>query len=223
TLSKRMRILASGIAGTASGSMLLSEQLYQSSHSLFKPILERPPPLPKADWSLLDTDSHTSGDLDKEAMESLRYAKVHIQVRDMMLERAYATMVLQDFYLRKINQALHKKEEKKGEKTDRRKILFSDGYGRHMTAEDFICVLEQDKRTRLEHNQQQARKQASRADTKAKKLKFENAWKDLRDNHKKCMDSWKVEVNTLKGLGKRGSDLPEKPPKLMLKANFAEQ
>ncbi|KIJ30496.1 hypothetical protein M422DRAFT_267922 [Sphaerobolus stellatus SS14] len=140
-----------------------------------------------------------------------------------MLERAYGTMILQDFYLRKQNEALHKKEKKEGKKTDRRKILFSDGFGRHMTDTDFIRALEADKQSRVTEQQQKARKRAAKADFQVIKKELEIAWEKLKEDHRKVMDTWKADVEYSKALGKRGGDLPEKPTKLILKATFSEQ
>ncbi|KIJ39554.1 hypothetical protein M422DRAFT_257605 [Sphaerobolus stellatus SS14] len=75
-----------------------------------------------------------------------------------------------------------------------------------MTSEDFIHVLEQDKQSRAETNQQKAKKKASKADSKSKKIELETAWKKLKDVHRMQVDAWKAE-----------------PPKLILKAKFAEQ
>ncbi|KIJ42102.1 hypothetical protein M422DRAFT_254799 [Sphaerobolus stellatus SS14] len=124
TPSKRMQIMASGIAGTKTGSMLLSNEHYHSSNSLVKPVLEHPPLLPQPNWNLLNAIDHAGGDAETEHLQSLGYACAQIEVQDKMLERAYATMMLQDFYLHKLNQALYKKEEKKGEKTDKQKKSF---------------------------------------------------------------------------------------------------
>ncbi|KIJ39553.1 hypothetical protein M422DRAFT_49561 [Sphaerobolus stellatus SS14] len=113
TPSKRMWIIASRIAGTKTGSMLLSNEHYHSSNSLVKPVPECPPLLPQPNWNLLNAINHAGGDAETECLQSLGYACAQIEVWDKMLERAYAIMILQDFYLHKLNQALHKKEEKK--------------------------------------------------------------------------------------------------------------
>ncbi|KIJ42101.1 hypothetical protein M422DRAFT_254798 [Sphaerobolus stellatus SS14] len=81
----------------------------------------------------------------------------------------------------------------------------------------------QDKQSCAETNQQKAKKKASKAESKSKKLELETAWKKLKDDHRMWVDAWKAKVDCLKALGKRGSDLPDKPPKLIIKAKFAEQ
>ena len=128
-----------------------------------------------------------------------------------MLERAHAMMVLQDLYLRQLNRALGAKEEKKKKGTDRRKILFADGYGRHMTNDKFITVLEEDKKTRKDNDVRAAKKRATREKKKARKVEVEAEWEKVKVAHTKAIAEWTLECNRQKKLGVKPKSLPPKP------------
>jgi len=94
--------------------------------------------------------------------ENLHHAKLQISVQEQMLEWVHAMMVLQDLCLCQLNCALKAKEEKKKKGTDQRKILLADGHGRHMTNDEFITVLEEDKKTCKDNDVRAAKKHTTR-------------------------------------------------------------
>ena len=56
TPSKRMRMMTSALAGTASGSFLVSNNPVTSQSSIMHPVLEHVPVLPSPDWGLIQSN-----------------------------------------------------------------------------------------------------------------------------------------------------------------------
>jgi hypothetical protein len=141
TPSKRMRLLTSALSGTASGSYLVSKTRItaaQASKIVVPPALERPPPLPSPDWSLLDSWSEENGYRSQTQLQeriaqltnALKHAQQQIMARNLIIEGAQAQLVIQGMALAKMKESVEAKENKR---TSDRSHLFPGGKGLVLT------------------------------------------------------------------------------------------
>ncbi|KAF8582266.1 hypothetical protein K439DRAFT_1618345 [Ramaria rubella] len=173
------------IAGTASGSYLVSKTPIYSSHTLSAPVLETPLTLPQPDWSLLQTPatmvSESRAQLQHRIAEltvNLHRARSQVLVHDGVIESTHAQLIIQN---------LHTKEKKK--QTNRTK-LFPSGKGRHLTAEDFIQELEAGEQIRRDAAQQKALRKEQLFAKKSAKEVAEGEWKEICRKHDMAVKEW---------------------------------
>jgi len=83
-----------------------------------------------------------------------------IRTLQLKEERANAQLVVQKAHLNKLNQVLHTKENKK--KSDHT-ILFAEGFGRHLTNDESI-VLVRDQKERRERKQELEQRRVAQVD-----------------------------------------------------------
>ena len=103
TPSKRLRTMHAGLKAMASGSFLISDELYKSSTPILEPVLEVPPAaLPQPNWQLAGSPekmwvSQESLQIENQHLrESLHRAPEHVQVRDQVIERNNAQLLYQN-------------------------------------------------------------------------------------------------------------------------------
>jgi hypothetical protein len=183
TPSKRMRIMYSSLGATSSGSMLVSKNRISSAYKVAAPTFGDAPLLPEPDWSLLQksiiADYQSRSYLLKQnaaLTESLHYSRDIIQVHQLKEERANASLVVQNAYLNKLNQVLHTKENKK--KSDRT-VLFAEGFGRHLTSNESITLVKDQRERREKEAEELEQRRIERVGRKAAKAAIEDEWKEI--------------------------------------------
>ena len=153
TPSKRMRMLTAGLAGTQSGSFLVSHAKYTSS-TPFSRLADHISPtltfLPQPNWNVISTPCYTSKSYQSNAQlekhinsltKELQKAKEVIRYREQQEEVNAAMLVVQDMTLQKMNESLHAKENKKSSSKNR---VFAGGKGRHLTHHESISTLREE-------------------------------------------------------------------------------
>ncbi|KAJ6524626.1 hypothetical protein DFH09DRAFT_937165 [Mycena vulgaris] len=217
TPSKRMRLMTSSLATSASASFLVSKDPVTSKSRLPVPVLEGPPmAIPQPDWmplALSDQDLERMSrdeliEAGKRMRQNLGLANQHIAARDGIIESSHATIVLQNIFVGKQNEALHAKENKKT--TNRTKVTMN-GFGRHLTSPEFIEQTRLAKVAREAEATAKIRKAKKRKAAKTAKEKLEEEWKQIKEDHELAVAAWEEECQNLIGEGCRKKDLPKKP------------
>jgi hypothetical protein len=210
-----MRILYSELGATASGSMLVSKTRITSAYKAAAPVIENAPLLPEPDWTHLEKETDI-GYQSRESLlkknesltESLRRSRDIIRTHQVMEERTAAQLIIQDSHLNKLNQVLHTRENKK--KSDRT-ILFAEGYGRHLTSEESIGLVRDQKERKEKEAEELEQRRVARVDRKAAKAALQEEWKEIVKKHNEAVEGWVGECNRLRAEGVRAKDLPKKP------------
>ena len=214
TPSKRSRIMTAALTQTTSGSFLVTTARLTSSQVLPETVLEHPPPLPQPDWALMHLPIRgDEGVLELQARlkavkDSLRQAKVELEVNREINAAANAQLVLKDMILAKQNQALHAKETRR--KSDNTK-LFPDGKGRHMTSDAVIAEIERKKERKQQAADDKESRKRDRTAKKAEAAAIENAWVRIKLDHARAVEEWETSCRTLQASGIKKRDLPRKP------------
>jgi hypothetical protein len=158
----------SNLSATTSGSLLVSKNRISSAYTVAAPIFEDVPLLPEPDWDLLNkrcVAGYQSRDslLQQNAAltESLVQSKNIIRTLQLKEERANAQLVVQKAHLNKLNQVLHTKENKK--KSDHT-ILFAEGFGRHLTNDESIVLVRDQKERREKEAKELEQRRVARVD-----------------------------------------------------------
>jgi DDE superfamily endonuclease len=215
TPSKRMRILSTSLATTSSGSFLIQKPPIVSSQVIAPPVIEHPPPLAEPDWALLSTPADKGAG--HETLESrigalttsLKLSRQHILARDAIIEGAHATMVVQSIYCDRLNETLNTREKKK--QTDRNRLLFPDGKGRHVTSDGFRAALAELEKKKADKATEHARKQQARDQKRVAKAAAEELWKETIAAHQQEIQQWESECARLRAQGTLAKNLPKKP------------
>ncbi|KAJ6536521.1 hypothetical protein DFH09DRAFT_931217 [Mycena vulgaris] len=219
TPSKRMRFMTGALAGTESGSFLVSKTAVTSRSTIAPPVLEKLPPLPGLDWGLIDANrpnkiQHLSAnDLRgrvEELTSSLMLGRQHLVARDGIIEAANAQLIIQNIFVSKQSEALHGKENKKRKGKGKVKV-FDDGKGRHLTAPQFIEALEKETQEKADEEAAKDSRAKARENKKAARAALEKEWKKIKAAHQVAVERWEGQCATLKAAGVRGKSLPKKP------------
>lgn len=112
--------------------------------------------------------------------------------------------------LTKLNQALHTKENKK--KNDHT-ILFTEGFGRHLTDAEVGVTLADQKHRKEAEVAEKDKRRAARVALGATKTAVEEKWKVMLEDYDQAVEAWKVECARLRVEGVRVKDLPARPKK----------
>ncbi|KAJ7431172.1 hypothetical protein B0H11DRAFT_1832381 [Mycena galericulata] len=212
-----MRMLYAHLGNTSAGSLLLrSPKLKTSDSAILSPVIQHfPSSIPRPDWSLStpgsSKDSYkTRGQLEAEneqLRQQLALAHQNVTVRDQIIEEANATMVFQNMGLKKMNEALHEKEEKAT--TDRARLF--KGKAQCLSSDEFyreVQAMEEGRRAKV------AGKEANKvARQRRKELReeVEKEWAEMKRQHAKKVEKWTKECEVLTEGGARKKDLPPKP------------
>ncbi|KAF8056593.1 hypothetical protein FPV67DRAFT_1431310 [Lyophyllum atratum] len=218
TPSKRMRLLTTSLASTASGTYLVDKTpmtASQASLLITGPVLERPLPLPEPDWSLLDLRMDEACDTRPEMMstmdeltESLCLAKQQIRARDLVIEGAQAQLVVQSMTLKKMKESMEAKEKKK--KTNRT-TLFPGGKGVVLTDPEIVKLLEDKRQSKEDEEEGRKQRQMDRAGKKAEREKLEERWQEMKATHERAVEKWEEGCVRLTMAGTIKKDLPKRP------------
>ena len=215
TPSKRLHIMYSNLGATTSGSMLVSKNRISSAYTVAVPVFEDVALLPEPNWDLLNKRydaKYQSRDsvLQQNAAltESLAQSKDIIHTLQLKEERANAQLVVQNAHPNKLNQVLHTKENKK--KSDRT-VLFAEGFGRHLTNDESIALVQGQKERREMEAEELEQRQVARVDRKAARAALEEEWKEIVRKHTEAVLEWNSECEKLRADGVRAKNLPKKP------------
>lgn len=128
---------------------LVSKTHITSAYKVVAPVIENAPLLPKPDWTHLEKETEI-GYQSRESLlkenesltESLHCSRDIICTHQVMTECTATQLIIQDAHLNKLNQVLHtRKNKKKSDCT----ILFAEGYGQHLTSEESIGLVRDQK------------------------------------------------------------------------------
>ena len=214
TPSKRLRTMHAGLKATASGSFLVSDELYKSSTPILEPVLEVPPAaLPQPNWQLAGSPekmwvSRESLQIENQHLrESLHRAQEHVQVRDQVIEHNNAQLLYQNLHLYKTNHALNLKENKG--KQDCTVLL--DNEGQVFSSDSFIKKLEQLDRARREKAAVKTRNADARSARKEAMAAVEKEWVRIKEQHDIDVKAWEVECQRLASEKVPKRSWPKKP------------
>ena len=199
--------------------MLVGKTRITSSYEVVAPIVENVPELPEPDWGLLQDKSDSVGYQTRESLlvkieqltKSLHHAQVLICTHQVIQERTAEQLIVQHAYLTKLNQALHAKENKK---SSDRTILFADGFGRHLTSEESISLVEGQKLRKEQEAAEKEQRLEGREACKAAKAAAEAEWTMIVTAHEQAVKDWTTECERLRAQNVRVKDLPPKPKRL---------
>ena len=215
TPSKRLRIMYSNLGATTSGSLLVSKNRISSAYTVVVPVFENVALLPEPDWDLLNK-RHDAKYQSRDSLlqqnvaltKSLAQSKDIIRTLQLKEEHANAQLVVQNAHLNKLNQVLHTKENKK--KSDRT-VLFAEGFGRHLTNDESIAIIQGQKERREKEAEELEQRRVARVDRKAARAALEEEWKEIVRKHTEAVLGWNSECEKLWADGVRAKDLPKKP------------
>ena len=208
TPSKRMRLMTCGLAGTCSGSLLLSKTPLLSTYTPIPTTTARLPPKPP-----VTNAPPTDDDIQKENLwlrEQLGHTNQHVAAYHETNAGLNAQLVIQNVELRRLTTTIHNLEEKKKKKKDKSK-LSSDGMGRHLTNPEFIALLKADHDAKLAAEVDKQVKAAEREAKKAEKERLEVEWKAIKAAHKLKVAEWEANCARLTAAGVWKRDHPAKP------------
>lgn len=178
-------------------------------------MIENVPLLPEPDWTHLEKKTEIGYqsresllEENKSLTESLRCSRDIIRTHQVMEERTAAQLILQDAHLNKLNQVLHTRENKK---KSERTILFAEGYGRHLTSEESIGLVRDQKERKEKEAEELEQRRVAQVDRKAAKAALQEEWKEIMKKHNEVVERWVGECNRLWAEGVRAKDLPKKP------------
>ena len=215
TPSKRARLLYGALGATESGSYLVSNVTMTSSHTIHRPVLEAPPPLPTLDSTLLTSRaSHqsTRSELELRTIrleEELRLAHQHIKARDAIIEGNHAQMIIQNLTLEKQNQALYAKENPR--KVDNSRLYAPDGFGLCLTSDEFMEAKRLQEERKEREAKEKAEREQARLTKKAQAELLEKRWQSMLQAHRVAVSAWEQECQTLRSQGVKVKNLPKKP------------
>ncbi|KAF8496369.1 hypothetical protein F5888DRAFT_1634908 [Russula emetica] len=147
------------MASTSSGSYLISKTAVaaaQASYFIKPPVIEKPPPLPEPDWSLLRLENN---------VQYLSRAQLEDQ-QEKLTNRSQAQLIVQGIGLTKLMESLEVKEKKK---TTDRSTLFPGGNGRVLTNSDFIKAMEDWRQMQVDEEEGRRQRQAARAEKRKRR------------------------------------------------------
>ncbi|KAI9452906.1 hypothetical protein F5148DRAFT_1152090 [Russula earlei] len=218
-----MRLLNSALASTSSGLYLVSQThltAAQASKLAASPVLEKPPPLPEPDWSLLETLDNNRYQTQEELKQhidtlttSLRYARHQIHARNLVIEGNQAQLVVQGMAIKKMKESV---EARVKSKTTERSTLFPGGHALVLTNTEFIQKVEEHRRSKLDEEEGRNQRCTVRAGKQVEKVKIEDEWQQVKEAHEKAVDTWAARCAQLTLSGTLKKDLP-KCPKCPLK------
>lgn len=218
TPSKRMRMLNGSLASIEEGSWLVSKAKMTSSHLrlIGSPRLERLPPLPAVNWSVLDHPmpplSHrTRNDMQDEILslrEQLGNARTHLKYQSLIIESDQSQLVVQNLALNKQNEALYAKEN--APEKDRTRI-HEDGLGLILTSEKVMDQIRQRELEKKEAEAKKLRRASKRNRRRDAKEEQAKRWKRIQEEHSRKLGEWQVEEDKLKGEGVPAKERPAKP------------
>ncbi|KDQ18408.1 hypothetical protein BOTBODRAFT_171254 [Botryobasidium botryosum FD-172 SS1] len=119
----------------------------------------------------------------KELTESFRRAKEQLAARELILEGSHAQLVVQNFYIIKLNKALHSSKQRKDDCTR----LFPDGKGRHLTASSFRSLKRRLEKRRSDRLAAQRVGAIYREEKRAEKEEAEAAWRVICEKHREAI------------------------------------
>jgi hypothetical protein len=161
----------------------VSKNRILSAHTVAAPVFKDVPLLPEPDWDLVNKRcdaSYQSQDslLQQNAAltESLVQSKNIICTLQLKEEHANTQLVVQNAHLNKLNQVLHTKENKK---MSDRTILFAEGFGRHLTNNESIALVRDQKERREKEAEELEQRCVAQVDRKAAKAALEEEWKEI--------------------------------------------
>lgn len=166
TPSKQMHLMTCSLAGTCSGSILLSKTPLLSTYTPIPTTtaqLPQKPPVTNA--------PPTDDDVQKENLwlrEQLALANQHVTAYQETNAGLNVQVVIQNVELQRLTTTIHNLEDKKKKKKDKLK-LSSDGMGRHLTDPEFVALLKADHKAKLAAEVDKQVKVAEREAKKAKK------------------------------------------------------
>jgi len=218
TPSSRMRMMASALASTASGSFLVGNPRITSANTIASPVYGRPMTLPEPDWSLIHQPPATRSPskaelkaLNAKLTLSLEQSHAHILARNSVIEGSNAQLAVQSIFNSRLNEALNTKEHKKA--TDRTQLLFPGGGPRVLTDPMFIQKVTDDKAARLAKVAAQAEGVKKRSRAKRMKAAIEMAWEQMGVDHQAAITAYDAECVVLLAQGVAKKHLPKKPKK----------
>jgi hypothetical protein len=214
TPRKRMRAVSSALAGTTTGSFLVSRDPITSAQRIAPPVIELAIPTATPDYSLmkLDPTRMNHADLvrsfcDLQANYGLSGRRDVAQ--QSIMEAQGAQLVVQHLHLDKLNQQLHERETKKDD--DRGHVLFPEGKGRVLTDD---IVIEAERAAEQERERKKHAKYASKEARAAKKRERAHAeveWEGIKRRHELAVAAWERDCEQLTTSGTRKKDLPKRP------------
>lgn len=216
TPSKRVRSLYSGMSMT-SGSFLVNKTKITSDTPILKPVIEVPPPLPLPNWSLLTADAKLDSWRSKEALErenarlreSLHHAGRQMKAKDFVIEGCHAQLIVQDMHLRKVNQALKSKEEKKSE--GRKDTITFDKGGNVFTSDEWWEQLVKNKERQDREAAEKSTRASARELNRAARAAAEGEWRLIKELHERKVRDWEKEVERTKEQNIPKKFWPKKP------------
>ena len=214
TPSKLIWMMQAGLKAVASGSFLISDELYKSSTPILEPVLEVPPAaLPQPNWQLAGSPekmwvSWESLQIENQHLrESLHHVQEHVQVRDQVIERNNVQLLYQNLHLYKTNRPLNLKENKG--KQDHTMLL--DNEGQVFSSDSFMKKLEQLDRARREKAAVKTRNADVRSAKKEAMAAVEKEWVRIKEQHNIDMKAWEVECQWLVSEKVPQKSWPKKP------------
>ena len=142
-----------------------------------------------------------------ELTKSLHRAQTIICTHEVIQDHTSAQLIVQNAHLMKLNQALHTKENKTSDRT----ILFADGFGRHLTSDESISLIQGQKERREKEAVEKAQRLEGREACKAAKAAAEEGWAVIITAHDQAVKDWMAECERLWAKKVRAKDLPPKP------------
>ncbi|KIY43269.1 DDE-domain-containing protein [Fistulina hepatica ATCC 64428] len=147
----------------------------------------------------------------KQLHQVLAIAKIHIELRNKVIEGSAAQLVLQGMTLDHMQSSLEAKEKKLSAKQDEKIVLFSGGNGIVLTSNEFMAkVAERKARVEQKAAEKSARKTEKQC-RQQKKTREEKAWKDACAQHDKEVALWRDVVDDLTARRVKKKELPIKP------------
>ncbi|KAH7098568.1 hypothetical protein BKA62DRAFT_622459, partial [Auriculariales sp. MPI-PUGE-AT-0066] len=186
TMTGRVRHARHLLSNSASGSILTS------NHSITAEEVDRLNPAPQVervvpsqmlDWQLLDNPSATV----QQLRLAFGAAHDHAISQQAALEASNAMLIIQSLTVRKLNQALHGREELAKEKRGSR---FPKGFGICATSAEMILALEQREEERELEVSALAQRKAIRAQNKEAKDAVEARWLVMKSEHASELAAW---------------------------------
>ena len=211
-----MKVLRASLASSSSASYLVSGSRISADARVITPQREEPEPFLEPDWnSLLDPGVAHLGEEDlvrkvNELQRGLLLARDCLRAREAVIESAHATNIILELTCQRQRATLHRKEEAKLEKRDKR-TLSGDGKAHVVTDDDFIQVLEEIEEKAKEEEEGKERRKEARAKAKESKIAEKEAWERALEEWKSEKEVWEEECEQLKEDGCLKKDLPKAP------------
>ena len=218
TPSRRMKILRASLTSNSATSYLVSTSPVPMNIPIITPQHEQPEPFSEPDWDALLAPQITCMGAEELVCETeklrrgLQMARDCLRAREAVIESAHATNVVLELTCQRQRNALHRKEEEKLQKKDKR-TLFGDGKAHVVTDDDFILVLEEIEEREKDKELGKDRRKAARAKAKESKEVRQRAWEQALWDWKHEREEWEQECEMLRMDGCRRKDLPKAPRK----------